>query len=241
MMDLACSRFAYAAVAGWNRVSSLNPFSFEAETLSSSHRLPRNLRRKGCQGVLFENDFAGRNIKNPSLLSTIPNLNGNNAGEFFRVLEETAILGQWSKPQLIAIGKLKLEGRARCFYDACLMESERVRDFASRIEGLAHKSFNGSDVGASGMSEELREKMLLFQFTAEEMGPHINPPINMPLGTSENPSSYPATSYPPILGAPSPWPTGMRRPTRLTAFNWMSHAQWASAEESRLLSLHVTR
>ncbi|GBM99785.1 Retrovirus-related Pol polyprotein from transposon 17.6 [Araneus ventricosus] len=141
-------------------------------------------------------------LKNPSLLSTISNLNGNNAGEFFRVLEETAVLGQWSKPQLIAIGKLKLEGRARCFYYASLagqeldyktwkekflkqfedgqsfstnfsrfssafqMESERVRDFASRIEGLAHKSFNGSDVGASGMSEELREKMLLSQFTA---------------------------------------------------------------------------
>ncbi|GBN50033.1 hypothetical protein AVEN_272624-1 [Araneus ventricosus] len=46
------------------------------------------------------------------------------------------------------------------------MESERVRDFASRIEGLAHKSFNGSDVGASGMSEELRESMLLSQFTS---------------------------------------------------------------------------
>ncbi|GBM50246.1 hypothetical protein AVEN_134808-1 [Araneus ventricosus] len=140
-------------------------------------------------------------LKHPSLLLTIPNLNGNNAGEFFRVLEETAVLGQWSKPQLIAIGKLKLEGRARYFYDVSLagqkldyktwkekfikqfedgqsfatnfsrfssafqMESERVRDFASRIEGLAHKSFNGSDVGASGMSEELREKILLSQFT----------------------------------------------------------------------------
>ncbi|GBM45049.1 hypothetical protein AVEN_98893-1 [Araneus ventricosus] len=59
-------------------------------------------------------------LKTPSLLSTIPNLNGNNAGEFFRVLEETAVLGQWSKPQLIAIGKLKLESRARCYYDASL-------------------------------------------------------------------------------------------------------------------------
>ncbi|GBM90459.1 hypothetical protein AVEN_75837-1 [Araneus ventricosus] len=45
------------------------------------------------------------------------------------------------------------------------MESEGVRDLASRIEGLAHKSFNGSDVGAIGMSEELREKILLSQFT----------------------------------------------------------------------------
>ncbi|GBN99073.1 hypothetical protein AVEN_222006-1 [Araneus ventricosus] len=46
LMDLACSRFAYAAVAGWNRVSSLNPFSFEAETLSSIHRLRRNVGRR---------------------------------------------------------------------------------------------------------------------------------------------------------------------------------------------------
>ncbi|GBN26346.1 hypothetical protein AVEN_233382-1 [Araneus ventricosus] len=41
------------------------------------------------------------------------------------------------------------------------MESERVRGFASRNESFAHKS----SMGASGMSEELREKMLS-HFTA---------------------------------------------------------------------------
>ncbi|GBO20584.1 hypothetical protein AVEN_56736-1, partial [Araneus ventricosus] len=64
------------------------------------------------------------------------------------------------------------------------MESERLRDFASRIESLAHKSFNVSDVGASGMSEELREKMLLSEFTAG-LKPTVRAQILI-----ENPSKF---------------------------------------------------
>ncbi|GBN28994.1 hypothetical protein AVEN_131484-1 [Araneus ventricosus] len=96
-------------------------------------------------------------LKNPSLLSTIPNLNGNNAGECFPVLEETAVLGQWSKPQLIAIGELKLEGRARW----------KAKGHETSLLGFRAWPIKISmAVMANGMSEELREKMSLSQFTA---------------------------------------------------------------------------
>ncbi|GBM07280.1 hypothetical protein AVEN_149426-1 [Araneus ventricosus] len=144
----------------------------------------------------------GEALRNPSLLSSIKNLNGPNAPEFFRTLEETAPLGLWSKDQLIIITKLKLEGRARSFFEASLagqvldydslkekflnqfqkrdnfascftqfltavqLPSERVRDFASRIEGLAQNSFGDKTVEKGEMSKQLKDKMILSQFLA---------------------------------------------------------------------------
>ncbi|GBM88598.1 hypothetical protein AVEN_197643-1 [Araneus ventricosus] len=126
----------------------------------------------------------GEALRNPSLLSSIKNLNGPNAPEFFRTLEETAPLGLWSKDQLVII--TKLEGGARSFFEASLagqelnydtlkekflnqfqkrdnfascftqfstavqLPSERVKDFVSRIEGLAQNSFGDKTVGKRG-------------------------------------------------------------------------------------------
>ncbi|GBN83513.1 hypothetical protein AVEN_266034-1 [Araneus ventricosus] len=59
-------------------------------------------------------------------------------------------------------GRLKLERRSdtRCSYRV------RVRDFASRIEGLAQNSFGGKTVEKGEMSKQLKDKMILSQFLA---------------------------------------------------------------------------
>ncbi|GIX96594.1 retrotrans_gag domain-containing protein [Caerostris extrusa] len=46
------------------------------------------------------------------------------------------------------------------------LPSERVKDFASRLEGVAHKTFGDSSVESGDMSQNFRAKMILSQFLA---------------------------------------------------------------------------
>lgn len=141
-------------------------------------------------------------LKNPSLMTMIEPFNGSKVSEFFRTLEEIAILGQWTKPQILSILKLKIVGTARQFYntsidgkgftydivkskicerfkhtenfqgnfkqfsDATQLPHESSKDFALRLEGLAHQSFGEKAVGKENMSEGLRSKFILSQFLA---------------------------------------------------------------------------
>ncbi|GBM76245.1 hypothetical protein AVEN_105425-1 [Araneus ventricosus] len=54
-------------------------------------------------------------LHNTSMLQMIPSLTDKNSDEFFRTLEWVGSLGNWSKPQMLVIAKLKLEGRVRQF------------------------------------------------------------------------------------------------------------------------------
>ncbi|GIY52629.1 hypothetical protein CDAR_584321 [Caerostris darwini] len=141
-------------------------------------------------------------LRNPSLLSSISSFNGENAEEFFTVLKNTALLGNWSEIQLAAITTLKLERRARRFFESSLkgknlgyqplkarfigqfskpvnfasdftqfsttvqLPSERVRDFASRLEEVAQKSFGKESVDTGDISQKFGAKMILSQFLA---------------------------------------------------------------------------
>ncbi|GIY68654.1 hypothetical protein CDAR_370521 [Caerostris darwini] len=143
-----------------------------------------------------------KTLSNPCLLSSIRSFNGENAEEFFTVLENTALLGNWSEIQLAVITTLKLEGRARRFFEASLkgknlgyqplkarliaqfskpvnfasnftqfattvqLPFESVKDFASRLEGVAHKTFGESSVESGDMSQKFRAKIMLSQFLA---------------------------------------------------------------------------
>ncbi|GBO37458.1 hypothetical protein AVEN_67481-1 [Araneus ventricosus] len=161
-------------------------------------------------------------LKNPSLLASIRQFKGEDPEDFFKTLEATAPLGQWSPEQLKTIVVLRLEGRARRFYEASLigqdltyeqlkskllsqfkteenfasnfsqfsmavqLPSEKVRDFATRIEGLALNSFGEKAVGKDEMSTKLREKMVLSQFMAG-LQPRIRAQMIV-----ENPESFSA-------------------------------------------------
>ncbi|GBM73487.1 hypothetical protein AVEN_6809-1 [Araneus ventricosus] len=64
-------------------------------------------------------------LQNSSLMSMLPTLSGNKVHEFFQTLDEIAILGKWNEEQRLIIAKLKLEGKARHYYEASL-KSENV-------------------------------------------------------------------------------------------------------------------
>ncbi|GBM79029.1 hypothetical protein AVEN_23068-1 [Araneus ventricosus] len=59
-------------------------------------------------------------LHNTSMLQMIPSLTDRNIAEFFSTLEWVISLGNWSKPQMLVIAKLKLEGRVRQFFEASL-------------------------------------------------------------------------------------------------------------------------
>ncbi|GBO39688.1 hypothetical protein AVEN_180864-1 [Araneus ventricosus] len=59
-------------------------------------------------------------LHNTSMLQMIPSLTDRNTAEFFSTLEWVGSLGNWSKPQMLVIVKLKLEGRVRQFFEASL-------------------------------------------------------------------------------------------------------------------------
>ncbi|GBM77349.1 hypothetical protein AVEN_52719-1 [Araneus ventricosus] len=59
-------------------------------------------------------------LHNTSMLQMIPSLTDRNTAEFFSTLEWVGSLGNWSKPQMLVIAKLKLEGRVRQFFEALL-------------------------------------------------------------------------------------------------------------------------
>ncbi|GBN22465.1 hypothetical protein AVEN_217533-1 [Araneus ventricosus] len=69
---------------------------------------------------------------------------------------------------------------------AVQLPSEKVRDFATRIEGLALNSFGEKAVGKDEMSTKLREKMVLSQFMAG-LQPRIKAQMIV-----ENPESFSA-------------------------------------------------
>ncbi|GIY46769.1 uncharacterized protein CDAR_494161 [Caerostris darwini] len=82
-------------------------------------------------------------LSNPCLLSSIRSFNDENAEEFFTVLENTALLGNWSEIQLSAITTLKLEGRARRFFEASLKgKNLRYQPLKARLIAQFSKPVN---------------------------------------------------------------------------------------------------
>lgn len=160
----------------------------------SSGEANTNVFRSECKDVNL--------MANASMLQLVPNLNGKNVIEYFRVLESTAKLNGWSQDQLVLITcDIKSEGQARKFIDdsvkspncsyayikellldrfretpsvsdsfqnfsaANQFQFETVREFAARLEGLAYKSFNGTDKeNNENISKNFAQKLILSQF-----------------------------------------------------------------------------